>query len=275
MTLDHSGARPDATCFPCVAPTAAFCCALILVLITCPSLPAQSVTGRVLDDATGERIPLAGIALLDADGEVVRTVVSDSAGVFAMSTGRPGVYRLRTRALGYAEHTTDTLRVASGETLTIVIRVAAQGIPLQPLEVYTRRGDERGRFGFERRRDLGRGVFLTADSITLRSPRLVSDAFYGVPGVLVQENLTSISISSMYGARCFSMFIDHRPWPVTTDQMNQILDVRWVRGVEIYRDMSEVPRELRTAARSAFMWRGGGRTPLSCGLVWVWTDLGW
>lgn len=255
-------------------------------------LDAQRVTGRVVEAGSGNRVAFAQVALVDDGGAVVRTTASDSAGYFVLEAARPGTYRLRAVRIGYADYTSANIELRAAETITVVIRLAARGIPLEPLEVRARGLYERGRDGFERRRALGRGVFLTVDSIWLREPRLVSDAFYGIPGIQVFEGMGDVVVFPMTGAKCFMFFIDHigrswhagempdlrRPLPVPSDlapqgPLNQRLKVEWIQGIEIYRDFSEMPRELRTALNASQLWNRTRRE--YCGMIWIWTNAGW
>jgi hypothetical protein len=264
-------------------------------------LEAQRVTGRIIDAATGERVSTAQIALLDQDGARVRVGVSDSAGYFQLEARRPAAYRLRAERIGYGDYTSVEVDLKAGETVSVVIRLTARGIPLKPLEVRARGGDERGQDGFERRRAHGKGIFLTVDSIRARRPAVVSDAFYGIPGVHVFEGLGSVRLISMYGGKCFVMFVDHMPrgtlvgtmpdlrqplgMPDDEGVVNRWLKVEWIKGIEVYRDISEVPRELRTASRLADLYptpgplmgrsSGGRIRNEACGMIWIWTDIGW
>jgi hypothetical protein len=271
-----------------VVPVVAFIC-------TTPQLSySQIVTGRVVEAGSERRVDLAWLELVDTAGTVVRTAHSDTAGFFRIDARQAGTYRLKARRLGYGEYVSPSFDLQRGETITVGVRMSPEGLPLEPLVVRARGGEERGRYGFERRCALGRGVCLTVDSIMARHPRLVSDAFYGIPGVVVEEGMGSISVYSMYGGKCFVMFRDHWPagrgvgqWrdprqpraslsgPLGMSGQGPIneLKLEWVRGIEIYRDMSEVPRELRNTVRAADLWPAGQL--LACGLIWIWTDLGW
>jgi hypothetical protein len=282
--------------------TAAISAALVFLLVT--PLEAQRFTGRVVDAASADGIGLARVELLDADGRFLHVVAADTAGFFVLDARRPGSYRLRVSSLGYAPYESPRIDLRSAETFTADIRLSAAGIPLEPLVVRARGGEERGRFGFERRCALGTGVCLTEDSIWARHPRLVSDALHSVPGVQVWEMHGRISVFSMRGGKCFMMFRDH--WPIgilagvrpdlrqpqfpdrppedvrcPQGNVNCYFGIEGVRGIEIYRDITEVPRELRDV-RFIDLWpigsgtRGNrlwGREP--CGLIWIWTDHGW
>ncbi len=266
------------------------------------TLQAQRVVGRVVDQSTGDPLPFTYVALLGEGGATVRAAESDRTGFFLLDV-EAGSYRLRATRLGYSEHLSDPLDLRSDETLSVVVRMAVQAIPMPPLEVVARGRDEPGRSGFERRMALGKGVFLTVDSIRARNPVLVSDAFHGIPGVVVFEGMGPVKVYSMYGAKCFIMFRDHFPvgepvgtapdlrlptsgrpslfGPTGSGPINERLKIDWIRGIEIYRDLSEVPQELRTANVISQIWPAGGRVSggrtryESCGLILIWTDLGW
>jgi hypothetical protein len=279
-------------------------CGLGSILLLAAPANAQRFTGRVIDATTGARIGLAHVALLDAEGSVLRSVLSDTAGHFVLDARRPGSYRLRVSSLGYAAYESPRIDLAAEETFTAEVRLSAAGIPLDPLVVRARGGEERGRFGFDRRCALGTGVCLTEDSIWARHPRLVSDALYSVPGVQVWEMDGKIRVFSMRGGKCFMMYRDH--WPIGVlvgtqpdirqpqfpqgaseyrgcfqGAINCYFNVQDIRGIEIYRDITEVPRELRDV-RFIDLWPNSwmGRGPLrygaeACGLIWIWTHQGW
>jgi hypothetical protein len=278
----------------------------VLAGLLSAALPAeaQRFTGRVIDATTGERIGLAHVALLDAEGSVLRSVLSDTAGHFVLDARRSGSYRLRVSSLGYAAYESPRIDLAADETFTADVRLSAAGIPLDPLVVRARSGEERGRFGFDRRCALGTGVCLTEDSIWARHPRLVSDALYSVPGVQVWEMDGNVQVFSMRGGKCFMMYRDH--WPIgvlvgvqpdirqpqfppgASERMrcfqgfiNCYFNVQDIRGIEIYRDITEVPRELRDV-RFIDLWPNSWMTRANrlwgreaCGLIWIWTDQGW
>jgi hypothetical protein len=59
--------------------------------------------------------------------------------------------------------------------------------------------------------------------------------------------------------------------------LNVLIDVEDIRGIEIYRNISELPDELRTAMRMGDLWpiERHLRQSEPCGLVWIWTNRGW
>jgi hypothetical protein len=247
----------------------------------------QRVFGRVIEERSERGVGLARIRLIAADSSVSAATTADSAGFFVLDSASPGSQVLRVDALGYASRS-DSVTIAAGEVINVVVRLAPEGMRLAPLEVRARGGLERGRFGFERRSALGRGVFLTADSIAARDPRVATDALRGVPGVInINDN-----VFSMTGGKCLVIYVDHRLSPVQvgrrpsprqvmagslagSDALNLITDVGRIRGIEVYRDLAEVPRELRTAMRMEDLAPVNRPLFEACGLAWVWTDIGW
>ena len=276
---------------------------------------AQRVVGRVVEEPSGQRISFVELALVAEDGTIVRSTTSDSAGYFVLNSA-VGSFRIRAGRIGYSAYLSDVpIDLKADETVSVTVRMAVQWIPLEPLVVHAR-GEERGRDGFDRRRALGKGVFLTLDSIRDRKPYVTSDLFDGISGVLVFDAGRRSSVFPLTGAKCFMIYRDNmaipmepgtapdprmalgmpsrqsrlgfggfgvvsRPRPVYQGiDMNE-LSVSWIRGIEIYRDMTEVPEEIRKSRKMFDMWPSGGilsggiQQIMPCGVVWIWTELGW
>ena len=239
-------------------------CALALLALTAAPLHAQFVRGFALDAETGQPVAEASITLVsertNRDGATVR---SDSLGRFAMAAPEPGGYRLRVRRIGYKEATSGLLLLEEGMAMELEMRLAPAASQLTPLRVIARRSwREWGKDGFERRRALGRGVFLTPDDIDRADPRLVTDYLRSVPGIqILYHGGDSTEIRSLRGHRCLRILVNRMPafdggLPFPHE----------VAGVEVYRDFREVPEEFRYLAL-----RSGG----SCGIVNFWSRRAW
>jgi hypothetical protein len=165
-------------------------------------------------------VSFAEIALLAPDSAVVSRVLADSAGAFSL-VARPGEYRLRVQRIGYTTLVTERLVLRYSENVAVELRLSPRGIPLEPLVVMARGGLEPGRFGFARRCALGKGVCLNRDSIAARRPVVATDAFHGVPGLAVLEQVTCVDttircdpvITSMRGGKCLAVYTDHTAKP--------------------------------------------------------------
>jgi hypothetical protein len=123
---------------------------------------------------------------------------------------------LRVQRIGYTTVITDPLVLKQGENVAVELRLAPLGIPLDPLIVTARGGLEPGRFGFARRCALGRGVCLDRDSIALREPIAATDAFHGVPGIVVMDQIRCLRtvlcdpvVTNMRGGKCLLIYVDH------------------------------------------------------------------
>lgn len=262
----------------------------VCVALSCivPAAASAQISGRVIDQDSREPIVHAEVVLLDSADVRAATVTSDSAGYFLIPRPAPGRYRIRVQRLGYTTHTSDEIVLQAGEPVVVELRMAARGIAIEPLIVHAR-GRERGRDGFMRRRDLGTGAFLTPDSIELRHPRQVADAFRAADGIIMYERPGySTRIGSMRGHRCLMVFVDHYPdpfamffngytpmvlprmamgLPVNSSRGLDMFDVEQVLGIEVYASYKQVPDELRGVARMKDTW--------PCGVAIVWTGRAW
>jgi hypothetical protein len=225
---------------------------------------AQSVAGLVLEHPIRVPVSFAEVALLDTTGAMLRGTIADSSGSFFL-TAEPGRYQLRASRIGYATITSEVLELRAEEPVVVELRMAPAGIPLEPLVVRAR-GIERGRDAWARRRDTGTGTFLDRDSIALREPRFVWDAFRGVKGIRVGNEG---GISAMAGFRCmrtyFNLNLRQSPLGDLALDTRMILP-REIEAIEVYLTYWDIPEELRGSAASD-TW--------PCGLAIVWTKVGW
>jgi len=119
-----------------------FFLAVSVLVSTAAPAAAQSLRGSVVEEGTGAPIAGVTVALLDSAGARVFSAVSDAAGRFYMPAAG-GTYRLEATHIAYATVRLDTVRIAAQERLELTIRMAAEAIPLSPVEVTARRIDPR------------------------------------------------------------------------------------------------------------------------------------
>jgi hypothetical protein len=62
---------------------------------------AQSLSGRVIDQATGAPVPAGFVRLIDASGTRVSEWLTNDAGLYRVTAPAPGRYRVRVERLGY------------------------------------------------------------------------------------------------------------------------------------------------------------------------------
>lgn len=241
---------------------------LTVVLLTCIWTPsaAQVLSGRVLESSSGRPVGDALVSLVASSG-VVSTVESDAVGRFRLQVPAPGWYSLRVQRIGYAPVSTDSLAIAAGENVDVVIRLWLSAVPLTPL-VVERRAADRTRSQVERRIETGRqtglGWFITKEALDSTSSRSVT-------GILLRVPRVSVAVDSL-----------NKTWPITQSQggcrptlylngarmafpAGQALDDLLVPGdleaIEVYRTRNELPPEfagIDQCAAIVFWTRLGG-----------------
>lgn len=97
-----------------------------------------TIRGEVIDETSGAPVVGATVDLLDNVNRIRARATTDENGAFLLTRIDPGAFRLRVRSVGYAELVTPRWWIASGEAITVVIRVDAEAILLAPLEVVGR-----------------------------------------------------------------------------------------------------------------------------------------
>jgi hypothetical protein len=227
---------------------------------------AQVLSGRVLESSSGRPVGDALVSLV-AGSRVVSTVESDVMGRFRLQAPASGSYSLRVHRIGYAPVSTESLAVAAGENVEVVIRLWVSAVPLTPL-VVERRAADRARTQLERRIETGRqtglGVFITREALDSVSSRSVT-------GILMRVPRMSVAVDSF-----------DKTWPITQSQggcrptlylngarmtfpPGQALDDVLIPGdleaIEVYRTRNEVPLEfagIDHCAAIVFWTRLGG-----------------
>lgn len=124
---------------------------ILLGFLAAADLPAQvtDLTGRVLDEATGEPVAGAVISLVGLD----RSALSDAHGIFHLGAVAPGSYTLRVVHLAYGEHE-DPLRVAGSRRVALRIALSPTALVLEPVVVEARSAESRDARGRGTRRNV-------------------------------------------------------------------------------------------------------------------------
>ena len=255
---------------------------------------AQMIHGRLLQEGT--LVPLSGatVQLLDAQGaELNRVVTTNEAGTFAMRVA-PGRYTLRIRRIGFTPLVTPIISLQADEVFEGTYRVSPATIRLATERITAKRNLELGRDSFSRRKELGKGVFLTRTQLQDKDQREFSYLLRDVDGIRVEPNG---KVTSTEGWRCLYFMVNKvmvssvpggvpgsTTWPTLEDLIPTGHDVM---AIEVYREFAEVPPEFRidawpgeTAGQRALPSRGtvsrsDARQSRPCGLVAVWTRAAW
>lgn len=250
----------------------AFMRGLFLPLVVLPCLPAalagavdaHSVSADTLGTVEGwvriqlDQRPLPGVrvSLEREDEDGFRSRTTDGDGIFRFTDVRPGEYRLRFEHMGFRD-VEQSFRLAPGDDLQVEVLMALEALELDPVVVMARAEPKLQAVGFDRRRLLGVGHFLTAEEIERRGVGRASDLFRSIPGFGVQQHHRFPGSLSLVGrGGCEPTLYVNGGRTVTTSDIDSFLHIYDLAGVEAY------PGGLSPAEYP------GGR----CGTVVAWTD---
>jgi hypothetical protein len=245
--------------------------AAVLALLIAGPAAAQSIRAVARDAATGAPVSEAMVRVEAQDGSVAAAGFTDASGTVVLRVRRAGPYRVQAARTGYAPASVGV--EVGGAEARVELAMSQRPFALDTVVVFGVPRDERGRQGFERRRALGLGVFL--DSAYLE-PRMggapyVGDMLRGVPGVYLRRVGGATVPRSVRGWRCMVLLLDGFPLGLRFDdgggrELHHVVGPRDIKGVEVYREYSEVPREFRQYATN-------GR--YNCGVYVYWTRARW
>jgi len=228
-----------------------------------PAQQAAGLRGLVSDKSTGRPVAGAQIAIV---GENRRTT-TDSSGRFSLAGLPAGEAELMVRAAGFPQRRVAVNLIASGTIeraieldSTAASRMAeAQALPQVSVTAPSTPFNYR-LVDFERRRQLGRGQFMTESEIVNSGAYSVQDLVKNMRGVIYDCGGGAGCFVHMARApmRCLPEFI------VDGHEMNDFgphTPIRDIIGLEVYTGPTEVPGEY--AGRYA-----------GCGVIVIWTRSG-
>lgn len=233
------------------------------------------IRGQIIDHETGEGIAGALVEVLDDKERIHRSVTADDSGYFAIRRVRPGPFWLRASRIGYARSKTPPWQLASGEALTVELRLNREAVVLAPLKVMARAitvSPVLSNYRERVQRRMG-GFFITREDIVNRKPARVTDLLETVPGITVQSGrgmasarMVSVGrgMQGAGGSSCpVQIYVDgilatRGRQPVSPDDL---VAPETLEGIEVYRGLSTVPAEFLTPEAR-------------CGVIAIWTRRG-
>ncbi len=108
---------------------------LAVAALAPPALCAQTIVGRVLDDARGSPVAGAVVRLLDRGDHERATAMADSAGRFTLAPPKAGDYVLEAVRLGYERTRSPLLQLHEGGSVPLDLMMTPQPVGLEGLEV--------------------------------------------------------------------------------------------------------------------------------------------
>ena len=248
--------------------------AMLSVLAAGPAA-AQAVRATATDAASGAPVAEALVRVEAADGTVAAAGFTGEDGAVVLRMRQGGSYRVRAERPGYFA-IAEAVAVGPGGTVGAELRMIQRPFTIDTVKVIARaqrRGHERGRDGFERRRQMQEGVFLDSAYLAAKYERSLqpADLLRGVPGIEVPPHILERRPRSLRGWRCMVMLLDGYPLQLRFRdgggrKLSEVIGPRDVVAVEVYREYSEVPPEFQRYAYSG-MYR--------CGVYLYWTQVRW
>ena len=244
---------------------------LFLLLLAAAPSAAQTVRVTVADAASGAPVAGAMVRVEGDSGSLAAAGFSDARGTVQLRLREGGRYTVGATRAGYAPGA-EAVEVAPRGQTVAALRLRARPVALDTVRVVGGgAGVEVGRQTFERRRATGGGIYLDSAYIARRNAIWPGDLLYSVPGIEVRGVPGPRGIrrpATRMGGRCLVDLVNGLPfyggWPrwVALEETLRRTDVV---AVEVYRETSEVPPELRRYASD----RG------NCGVIVYWTEDGW
>ena len=244
-----------------------------------PRAPVRGGSGRidgtVVRAVSGE--PISGAHVSVADGPETR---SNDSGAFVLTNVPSGTRMLEIRAVGFypERRVVDVL----AEAPPIRVALSTFFAVMDTVRVTAARLMDPRYTGFQDRRRIGMGRYLTAVDIARRQPRTVSELLRRIPGVRLERfgtyadttavdtsgtgsnpigstTDTRILLRALYKEWCFpTFFIDgHQVNSLTAEEIDAWVRPEELAGIEVYSDAS-VPPQFHLALSgcgSILIWR--------------------
>ena len=219
----------------------------------------QGISGRVLDDQTGEPIPGARVTLLNMRELAAGRVVTDSQGWFRLRVSAAGGYYLRAERAGYQRATARRITVMPDDTVQVELRLSTQSVLLAPLTVVAASQQvvrDHHLAGFEWRREKQPfGRYMGPEDIERINPFYASDVLQQVPMVNVEQmpgspfdrvvTLAARGRGLSGRTRCVpNLYVDGRRTKLTAGlTLDQVVIGTSVAAVEVYSSPMAAPGE--------------------------------
>jgi hypothetical protein len=268
---------------------------LVALASRASALHAQDIRGSVLDLTSDEPLPGAVVMLLDGEGVLRETILSDADGSFLLRIPEADSMRLRVQRYGFATVQSVVLRLGTRDSLRLEIRMRPVAIAVEGVTATARPSPSRNLEGFLVRQRLGYGKYLGPGEIARLRPRTALNLLASVPGSPIVSGASGLGIlarsrdsrtqKGMPSGTCVpTVYIDGLVVKAEPDERNMrppppsnwipphtqepgvrvesFVAARTVRAVEVYQRPAHVPPEFQRPLMP------------ECPVVLIWTDYG-
>ena len=224
------------------------------------------IVGAVTDTALR---PIAG-AEVGIAGSSVR-IATDSLGRFLIINVPAGRFVLTARSIGRSP-AANLIEIGVNDTLNLAFTLEPSAQMLSTV-VVTERSLSKRMAGFEERRRLGRGQFLTHEDLENKHASTIVEALRTTPGIFINSSQTGGAVAMALRGPCpLQVYLDGMPMSGANGRtmdapfdLTYLPPVNQIAAVEIYAGTFEPPPNL--APQLAIGWKG-------CGGLFVWTTAG-
>ncbi|MEQ9399143.1 MAG: TonB-dependent receptor [Longimicrobiales bacterium] len=244
------------------------------------SAAAQHVQGLVLYNHNDLPVVAATVRLLDQEGQVLVTGLTNLDGRFALEVPADGSFLVHVEHITAFEMVDGPIEAGFSGNSFVTFHLVPKPIALEALEV-TVEGRSRilDRTGFYQRADEGLGFFMDESAIERRNPIRASDLLRAIPGVqVVSANglagfsgypIMSYTLRTRidFAEPCFPrVYVDGTVVEqggtafIPTVGFDELIQAYDIAAVEVYRSPVEAPPQF------------GGLN--ACGLIMLWTKSG-
>ncbi len=195
---------------------------LILILLLTQNSFAQSIIKGTITDSTNAPLPYVAVGLMYVtDSAVVKSVLTDEAGIYIFSSIKQGNYFIKAQATGYAEQRSSSIKTDSGSTFQIpVMQLKSKGYNLKGVTVVADKPF------MERRED--RMIFNLENSI-IATGKNGLEVLNQLPGVSASDN----GVINVMGKGGVMVMVDDRPIHVDIATYLKSIDASQIEKIEV------------------------------------------
>lgn len=232
-----------------------------MALGAAPSLTAQTIRGKLLEQITERPVANAAVSLVAAPGAKVAQTTTSGSGDFVLKAPSPGTYRVRAVINGYRTAESPAVNLRAGDDISFTWHIMPDTLYLAPIVVTAnnRRSGKLGGF-FDRQKTAAGGKFITRDEIDKRHPVRVTDLLATVPGIRLVPGLLGEDVVTTEGCRP-AVYIDGLQYPLMGERLDNVVSPQDVEAIEVYPHLAETPPEFVTPGQQ-------------CGAIVIWTRTG-
>jgi hypothetical protein len=249
----------------------------LLCALDLASTRAQSIHGFIRDSATSRPIAGVRVVLVRPPNTTLAVVETDSSGVYALIANVAAQVRLELQRIGYSPRSAP-IDLTSGQSIRLDLTLSPAPIPLEPIAATATPVQAWNLERFMERQRTGGGRYLGPEQIAWLAPRSAIQAVLRTRDgrFLADGRGNGLLMRGDRNIYCIPrVFIDGTEAPKSLAAERQprgsraigfnveaLIPVSAIRGVEVYSRLSDAPVEYR---------RGFGMESV-CGIVLFWTD---